>query len=199
MGFPKSSVSVHNVQFMVYPPLTADKKYSRWHLLNKNCNFRHECFFRRVSKTPTTTTSQKRIAIHLQFAPIYIAVLLGKSWWLWSPGCSPIFHNESQQAWTCFEHLLITVLQEDYWKEDPCNFPLEGELARNCPTLITSVSFGQFQSAAQFQSICSVSISSTRSETQDLDGPIRANRFADLRESIRRFARIESLDSHESC
>ena len=85
-----------------------------------------------MSETPTTTTSQKSIAIHLQFVsqyasnlycsgfgaptlwgkgntvsspppfvsqyaphlycntlPICIAVLLGKSWWLWSPGCSP--------------------------------------------------------------------------------------------------------------
>ena len=83
-----------------------------------------------MSETPTTTTSQKSIAIHLPFVsqyasiciavlsvplcseerevlsvllpfvsqyvshlycntpPIRIAVLLGKSWWLWSPGCS---------------------------------------------------------------------------------------------------------------
>ena len=81
-------------------------------------------------RSPTTTTSQKSIAIHLQFVlqyasnlycstfgaptlwereilsillpfvsqyashlccnapPICIAVLLEKSWWLWSPGCS---------------------------------------------------------------------------------------------------------------
>ena len=76
-----------------------------------------------MSETTTTTTSQKSIAIHLQFvlqyastlycstfcapyaprkgkysqcsshlycstAPICIAALFGKSWWLWSPGCS---------------------------------------------------------------------------------------------------------------
>ena len=86
---------------------------------------------RRMSETPTTTTSRKSIAIHLQFVlqyasnlychalgalrseerkydhllpfvsqyashlycntpPICIAVLLGKSWWLWSLGCSPL-------------------------------------------------------------------------------------------------------------
>ena len=82
--------------------------------------------FRRVTETPTSTTSQKSIAVHLQFVlqyasnlyggvfddpppcseegeilsqyashlyfktpPICITLLLGKSWWLWSPGCSP--------------------------------------------------------------------------------------------------------------
>ena len=86
---------------------------------------------RRMSETPTTTTSQKSIAIRLPFVsqyashlyrstfvplgskereilsvllpfvsqyashlycntpPICIAILLGKSWWLWSPDCSP--------------------------------------------------------------------------------------------------------------
>ena len=86
---------------------------------------------RRMSETPTTTTSQESIAIHLPFVlqyasnlyystlgatelsgegntsvllpfvsqyashlyrntpPICTAMLLGKSWWLWSPGCSP--------------------------------------------------------------------------------------------------------------
>ena len=90
--------------------------------------------FRRMSETPTTTTSQKSIAINLAFIleyasnlycsafgapralgskereilsvlipfvshyarplycntpPIRIEALLRKSWWLWSPGCSP--------------------------------------------------------------------------------------------------------------
>ena len=87
---------------------------------------------RRMSETPTATTAQKSIAIHLSFVsqsasncfiavllvplgsqekeilsilvpfvsqyashlycntpPICIAVLLRRSWWLWSPGCSP--------------------------------------------------------------------------------------------------------------
>ena len=85
-----------------------------------------------MSETPTTTTSQKSVAIRPQFilqyapnlyctafgatefpgkgnssvlppfvlqyashlyrstSPSCIAILLGKSWWLWSPGCSPI-------------------------------------------------------------------------------------------------------------
>ena len=89
--------------------------------------------FRRMSETPTTTTCQKSIAIHLPFVlqcasnlycstfgatelsgkgktsvllpfvspyashlyrhtpPICIAMLLGKSWWLWSPGYSPFW------------------------------------------------------------------------------------------------------------
>ena len=84
---------------------------------------------RRLSETPTSTTSQKSIAIHLQFVLQYASNLycsafdapelwgkgntsvrlpfvsqyashlyrntFGKSWWLWSPGCSPIgsFHS----------------------------------------------------------------------------------------------------------
>ena len=97
-------------------------KWARQHL---------ETPVRRISETLATTTSQKSIAIHLQFVlqyasnlycnafgatglsgkgttsvllpfvsqyashlyrntpPICIAILLGKSWWLWSPGCSP--------------------------------------------------------------------------------------------------------------
>ena len=38
--------------------------------------------------------SQYASHLYRNMPPICIAILLGKSWWLWSPGCSPIRNQE---------------------------------------------------------------------------------------------------------
>ena len=129
-----------------------------------------------MSETPTTTTSQKSIAIRLPFVlqyashlyrstfvplgskereilsvllpfvsqyashlycntpPICIAVLLGKSWWLWSPGCSPTCFRLFFDFFRAFltetprEHLFR--LFSEFSRDGPFFTPVEGQ---RCP------------------------------------------------------------------
>ena len=45
--------------------------------------------------------SQYASHLYCNTPPICIAILLGKSWWLWSPECSPSFASPEQRHFLC--------------------------------------------------------------------------------------------------